>query len=64
MSMKRWGLTAIEATAEEFLKDIADAWPDYALRYAPDKAEAAEQISPRQLSFLHQWDGLSPTSSK
>ena len=41
---KRWGLTAIEATAEEFLKDIADAWPDYALRYAPDKAEAAEQI--------------------
>jgi hypothetical protein len=56
----RWGLTAVQATAEEFLKDVADHWAEYALQYAPDAAEAAEQISPSQLAFLHQWDRLAP----
>jgi hypothetical protein len=57
---ERWGLTAIEATAEELIKAIAEDWPEYALRFAPATAEAAEQISPSQLAFLHQWDRLDP----
>jgi hypothetical protein len=57
---QRWGLIPIEATAEEFLKAVANDWPKYALEYAPDTAEAKEQVSPRQLAFLQQWNILDP----
>jgi hypothetical protein len=57
---RRWGLIAVEATAEAFFEAVSHDWPKYVLQYAPNRAAAEEQISPKQLAFLHQWDRLDP----